>query len=396
MWDRFKKWKKDATEKIICPLCQHNNSKNTKICSSCSYQLNQPNYKQTSNIEESETNNLFDELMNEFDEEKETEIIDWSKATFKMDDVTVDVNQYTEEDSVMLSSKPNFAMASTTIELPLTEEENEEDYELKPEDAPVFSTKFEIPEEEPQELEEPSNEPIELIQPTSGTPDNVQIIDAQNISENIDEIEILQPADFDGDGVVDIYEESFFESEEEIKSEINESTLESEKIDTPTTDDSQSETLLPPAPSDIPPLIPSKELKLESIPAKNLPEQEKTTTLPPAPIMPLSHANDTLSEPKEQIKYWPWVQQEEWEFAELKEQVLAAMRAAIDKNIAHATVLIDEVGPHLGNQTNLLYPIGKLLDTIGRPNAVDKMIKSAINSLPGDPNVMQAKQKLRP
>ncbi len=82
--------------------------------------------------------------------------------------------------------------------------------------------------------------------------------------------------------------------------------------------------------------------------------------------------------------------QEEWEFAELKEQVLAAMRAAIDKNIAHATVLIDEVGPHLGNQTNLLYPIGKLLDTIGRPNAVDKMIKSAINSLPGDPNVMQA------
>ena len=396
MWDRFKKWKKDATEKIICPLCQHNNSKNTEICSSCSYQLNQPNYKQTSNIEESETNNLFDELMNEFDEEKETEIIDWSKATFKMDDVTVDVNQYTEEDSVMLSSKPNFAMASTTIELPLTEEENEEDYELKPEDAPAFSTKFEIPEEEPQELEEPSNEPIELIQPTSGTPDNVQIMDAQNISENIDEIEILQPADFDGDGVVDIYEESFFESEEEIKSEINESTLESEKIDTPTTDDSQSETLLPPAPSDIPPLIPSKELKLESIPAKNLPEQEKTTTLPPAPIMPLSHANDTLSEPKEQIKYWPWVQQEEWEFAELKEQVLAAMRAAIDKNIAHATVLIDEVGPHLGNQTNLLYPIGKLLDTIGRPNAVDKMIKSAINSLPGDPNVMQAKQKLRP
>ena len=61
-----------------------------------------------------------------------------------MDDVTVDVNQYTEEDSVILSSKPNFAMASKTIELPLTEEENEEDYELKPEDAPAFSTKSAI------------------------------------------------------------------------------------------------------------------------------------------------------------------------------------------------------------------------------------------------------------
>jgi hypothetical protein len=112
--------------------------------------------------------------------------------------------------------------------------------------------------------------------------------------------------------------------------------------------------------------------------------------------MALSHANDTLSAPIKQIIYWPWEQQEEWEFSNLKEQVLAAMRAAIDKNIAHATVLIDEVGPHLGDQTNLIYPIGKLLDTIGRTNAVDKMLKSASNSLPGDPNVIQAKQKLRP
>ena len=121
-----------------------------------------------------------------------------------MDDVTVDVNQYSEEDSVILSSKPNFAMASTTIELPSNKEEIEEDYELKPEDAPAFSTKFEIPDEKPEELEEPTNEPIALIQPTSGTPDNVQVMEAQNISENIDDIEILQPADFDGDGNGDV------------------------------------------------------------------------------------------------------------------------------------------------------------------------------------------------
>ena len=89
--------------------------------------------------------------MNEFDEEKETEVIDWSKATFKMDDVTVNVNQYTEEESVVLSSKPNFAMASNSIELPPKEEEIE-DYQLKPEDAPAFSTKFEIPKEEIEEL----------------------------------------------------------------------------------------------------------------------------------------------------------------------------------------------------------------------------------------------------
>ena len=72
------------------------------------------------------------------------------------------------------------------------------------------------------------------------------------------------------------------------------------------------------------------------------------------------------------------------------------MRAANEKNIAQATVIIDEVGPHLGGQTNLMYPIGKLLDTIGRKNTVDKMIVSAFKYAPNDPNVIQAKQKLRP
>jgi len=391
MWDRFKKWKKDSTEKNICPLCQHINSANDETCTSCSYQLNKPNYKQTSNLEESETDNLFDELMNEFEEEKETEVIDWSKATFKMDDVTVNVDQYSEEDSVILSSKPNFAMASTTIELPSNQDENEEDYELKPEDAPTLSTKFEIPDEKLEELEEPTNEPIALIQPTSGTPDNVQVMDAQNMSEDIGDIEILQPADFDGNGVVDIYEESFYEEE---TTQIIEQIKEPKKVDSVINETSQSEGLLPPAPANLPPLLPSKEL--ESTPVKENINKEEKITLPSAPIMPLSDANDTLSIPDKQISYWPWAQQEEWDFPNLKEQVLAAMRAAIDKNIAYATVLIDEVGPHLGNQTNLIYPIGKLLDTIGRPNAVDKMLKSAISSLPGDPNVIQAKQKLRP
>jgi hypothetical protein len=352
-----------------------------------------PNYKQTSEIKESEKNSLFDELMNEFEEEKETEIIDWSKATFKMDDVTVDVNQYSEEDSVILSSKPNFAMASSAIELPNDYEEIEEDYELKPEDAPAFSTKFEIPDENPEELEEPTNGPIELIQPTSKTPDNVQVMNAQDISENIEDIEILQPADFDGDGVVDIYEESFYEDDETVI-QVTNSINEPVKKNTSFTKDSQSDALLPSAPNDLPPLLPSKELKSPYM--KENTEKEGKIILPAAPIMALSHANDTLSAPIKQIIYWPWEQQEEWEFSNLKEQVLAAMRAAIDKNIAHATVLIDEVGPHLGDQTNLIYPIGKLLDTIGRTNAVDKMLKSASNSLPGDPNVIQAKQKLRP
>ena len=77
-------------------------------------------------------------------------------------------------------------------------------------------------------------------------------------------------------------------------------------------------------------------------------------------------------------------------------QVKAAMEAARSKDIAQATVLIDEVGPHLGNRSKLVYPIGALLQRIGRAKAVDKLLKEASQILPEDPNVATARSKLRP
>ena len=77
-------------------------------------------------------------------------------------------------------------------------------------------------------------------------------------------------------------------------------------------------------------------------------------------------------------------------------QVKSAMEAARTKDIAQATVLIDEIGPHLGNRSKLIYPIAALLQRIGRGKAVDKLLEDASLILPGDPNVATAKSKLRP
>jgi hypothetical protein len=72
------------------------------------------------------------------------------------------------------------------------------------------------------------------------------------------------------------------------------------------------------------------------------------------------------------------------------------MMVARSRDIAQATVLIDEVGPHLGDRSKLIYPIGALLQRIGRGKAVDKLLVSALKALPNDPNVASAKAKLRP
>ena len=53
-----------------------------------------------------------------------------------------------------------------------------------------------------------------------------------------------------------------------------------------------------------------------------------------------------------------------WTDRDVALQVKSAMEAARAKDTAQATVLLDEVGPHLGNRSKLIYPIGALLQKL--------------------------------
>jgi len=113
--------------------------------------------------------------------------------------------------------------------------------------------------------------------------------------------------------------------------------------------------------------------------------------IPPPPVIPPISAK--APEPD---NYWPWAQQDMWSDRKVALRVKAAMEAARSRDIAQSTVIIDEVGPHLGDRPKLVYPVGALLQRIGRSNAVDALLKSAQKELPSDPNVATAKAKLRP
>ncbi|DAC62609.1 TPA: hypothetical protein HA324_03745, partial [Candidatus Thalassarchaeaceae archaeon] len=118
---------------------------------------------------------------------------------------------------------------------------------------------------------------------------------------------------------------------------------------------------------------------------------------PPTPLPPLISADQILSSlPIVEPNYWPWPQQQKWSDRDVALQVKAAMEAAKSKDTAQATVLLDEVGPHLGNRSKLIYPIGALLQRIGRPQSVDKMLENASEIIPSDNNLIVAKKKLRP
>ena len=80
--------------------------------------------------------------------------------------------------------------------------------------------------------------------------------------------------------------------------------------------------------------------------------------------------------------------------AEIIKQLQSAIRSAKEQNTAQATVLLDEVGPHLGNRTSLVYSVGRLLMSIGRNSEARRMVESAIKLHPDDPDLVRASEKL--
>ena len=168
MFDKFRNWRNTEAPGVLCPACQHKNSEDANTCELCLYQIKKPSFQQDSNLNEEITNDIFDDLLGDFEEEDAEEIIDWSKTTFQIDDVTIDVQQYDGDDGIVVSKNPSFAL---TVDNPEPIEEDEEEYVLKPEDAPEFVTKFEVPDEELDTVEEISYKPVELIQPVGQEPD---------------------------------------------------------------------------------------------------------------------------------------------------------------------------------------------------------------------------------
>jgi hypothetical protein len=393
--------------------------------------LQKSSHQQKATVDDKTATDLFDELLEDMEEDDGGDTIDWSNAAFKMDDVTIDVKQYGKDDAVVTKQNPSFAF---TADLPDPNDAEEEEYELKPEDAPEFVTKFEVPEIESEPLEVIEAQQIELIQPTAEAPEKVEVISASEVpdangTESEYDDEENHPADFNKDGVVDGKDLAEFMGEfqkgvkqtkkkarkalldasrpepEPVEPRLSDFTVDQlkamaserglsgysklKKSEIITLLETEPEPEIPPPPTDLP--SPPTPPTLPTPP--EVEEDQEPMPIPPPPVIP---SIPKIPEPSEIPNYWPWSQQEKWSDRKVAGQVKAAMEAARSRDIAQATVLIDEVGPHLGDRSKLIYPIGALLQRIGRGKTVDNMLASALRALPNDPNVGTAKAKLRP
>tara|TARA_Y100001935_G_C17181178_1_gene445222 strand:+ start:162 stop:497 length:336 start_codon:yes stop_codon:yes gene_type:complete len=91
---------------------------------------------------------------------------------------------------------------------------------------------------------------------------------------------------------------------------------------------------------------------------------------------------------------WPWASKEEWDSQSLSKELLEAINAAKNNNNQHVERILEKIGPHLGNNINLIFHVGLLLKKIGRNYELIEMLTRARIQFPGNKDVENAFSKL--
>ena len=133
---------------------------------------------------------------------------------------------------------------------------------------------------------------------------------------------------------------------------------------------------LPPPPDEVPP------------PPADVPSPYAVET--PVQNIIQNSNNDVLS----QGVVWPWIPEDEWDSKQLRANLLEAMAAAKNGENKKVEEILEQIGPHLGKNIELLFHIGVLLKRLGREYELVQMLTKAQAQFPGNSDVENAVSKL--
>jgi hypothetical protein len=422
----FGRWRKAKEESgLTCPLCSEVSPEGTEECPKCYHQLGKSIIDQAESVSEEVSTSIFDELLAEDEEGDDGEVVDWSKHTFEIDDVTIDVSQYEEDsDAVALSAAPNFAAieADAPSQIPKVAEELEEgQYELSVSDAPKNVEKFVVPtSKDVQIIEEPTHQ-VDLVVPLL----------PKGASESPQEEEPLSDPS-------EVPEEKKESSSEDNSQPIPTTVAEPgpEPVVVPTTTATPVVPVAIPtvAPVTTPPALPvtpqenatsipkaTSEAKPEipKLPSLNsaasngavaatAPALPSVPTTPALPAVPSSRPDanafkqdadldvdatvesTSATPPALDNQMWPWPQGESHDDLTVRRALRQVMESVKSGDLDGAARDLDKLGPHLGDRKEILFHVGVVLKKLGREEALRRMLETARRLHPEDQHVATA------
>jgi len=448
----FGRWRKAKDESgLTCPLCNEVSPEGTEECPKCYHQLGKSIIDQDESVSEEVSTSIFDELLAEDEEGDDSEIVDWSKHTFEIDEVTIDVSQYEEDsDSVALSAAPNFAAieADAPSQIPKVAEELEEgQYELSVSDAPKNVEKFVVPtSKDVQTIEEPTHQ-VDLVVPllpkgASESPQEEESLsDPSEVPEEKQESSSKDNSQATPTPAPEPAPEPVAEPVAEPAAEpVAVPTIPTPVVPTPVVPTPVVPTPVVPAtspavaPSTTPPTLPvTPQANATSIPkgtSEAKPEIPKLPSLnsaatngavsaatpaipsvPTTPVLPAvpssrpdanafkpdadldvdaSEESTSATPPDLDNQMWPWPQGESHDDLTVRRALRQVMESVKSGDLDGAARDMDKLGPHLGDRKEILFHVGVVLKKLGREEALRRMLETARRLHPEDQHVATA------
>ena len=329
--------KKDIDSEEKCPLCGTVVTIDDVICPLCFYELKLSPRHQSLNITANEEDSLI-HLLNADVEEEEEEIVREVEDVINLNAQEITVEAEYDDDDEFIS--------------------------IPSEHAPEFVTSRMTP---------------SGVVETDAVPEEV-IVEEDDEEIDLGGISIPKPPTQE--------EIEYEEVSSEIKAEENDKSVAIE---------------LPPPPAELPPPpveLPPPPAELPPPPAELPPPPVE---LPPPPVEQnspyLTESNTPeIQNPENKLLnkglIWPWAPKDEWDAKNLRKELLEAMAAAKNNDNKKVEGILENIGPHLGENLDLLFHVGVLLKRLGREYELVQMLTKAQAQFPENSDVANAVSKL--
>ena len=413
-------WRKKGSseETNPCPYCNTPNSLEATECSLCYYNLDksardQPMAEPSSTQSDIMTTLLGDDIEDEEEEHAVEAVLSLDEVTIEIDQF--DVNQTDQEFDFIKSSGPTLSEVQ--------DYHQPEEVELDKSDAPKDNVEFDLPQFNPiEEVAEPvhtgkgglysADDSSENSEDFSGTvgPAEIKVnMKPEIITEAEEHTETSLASAAVNDEPVSTPDIPDFDSSEQTETIQTTTEMTEQQVSTPeipdfdeednSTEVQESEQSEPPTIStpDIPDFDEEDNSNETSEAETNVAQSVSTPDIPDIPesdddVQASSAGPQPNPAPKVQHgnRIWPWPAGEVWDDRQVYREVVSMLELIKTGKLTQTAQQLDNLGPHLGSNLDMLAHIGTILRYLGREEHLQWMLTMAKTVHPGDDNVSKA------
>jgi len=395
-------WRKKDTsdEQNICPYCNTPNPIGAKECKLCYYNLDRSARDQPMATPSATESDIMTTLLNQETDDEEGD--DFAvEAVLSLEDVTVEVDQFEVEDGGQDAGFDFISSSGPT----LSEVQNYEtprEVELSKDDAPSKQIDFVVP------VGNPLDEVAEPVHTGQGSLFTVDIDSNTDLSGSVGpSSENMQPQ---------IIEEEIATPDLPFSDAVSTETLNTPEVpEIPDVEQLEQTAAITPEVPEIPesvdntpevPDIPQGDSTIESlIVTPEVPEIPQGDSITENPIVTpevpdIPDVNDTVNqktvasnnvpEPQHNGRIWPWPAKDAWDERQVYREVVTMLELIKTGKLTQAAQQLDNLGPHLDGNLDMLAHIGTIMRYLGREEHLQWMLQMAQITYPNDSNVAKA------